>query len=659
MKRVLAFVLLNVILFAGSAMAYDSDAVHPKINEEASRIAINLKNALINLGYAKGVDDTLSINATKRVFQYFREGGKLEDDPMCRSKYHFHDPTKVFDSAGLSNSAINAVCTNWSNYSSIKWAQHQDNAWSWQKARSYFYQALTATDKIVRENNLADAFRAIGQVMHLLADMSVPEHTRNDIHILPFFDNPEKSFPEIGSWTYETWAKWNALRLNTTAAALDPTIVNTPVASGIVPIANFWDTTPGAGYGGTLGLAEYSNANFLSSDTIFKDYAYPAKPMYHFERFRAEDGQYDSRVYFSGITSDSIPINHLASTGYLWAELETISPLSMDTAKFNLDDNCFKDYASILVPKAVGYNTALLNYFFRGEIEISLPDVGAYATASEGSSFQQIRLKARNITKTEEEMTNGTLQVVVKYKLAQADPFMPPFLVTTSEEFSYAVSPQISVSSIPKETTTEFTFDLSQNPVPDRATDVYLQVVFKGKLGNEEDAVAVGFKDISEPTAYDIINNMNRICVEGEWIAAGAEAKEILGADYATHRMVNVYMAFSSQEASPTHFAMVIPEIPPGSTTRTFFLSDETADVSFYFSMPYEEGDARLGPGDSIPRLVDPETFNTMENQTDLIDGVAVRTYSSLDHKWGRYVWAAYVIDNVYDRYFSQCEWTN
>jgi len=193
MKKVCAFVLMHVFLFSSGAIAYDSESVHPKINEEALRSSVNLKNTLAGFGYPKGVDDTFSINVNKRIFQYFCDGGKQEDVPSCRSRNHFHDPTKTFDSAGLSNAAINAWCLNWSNYSALSWAQHQSNEWSWQQARNYYYQALTATDKAVREQNFANTFRSVGQVMHLLADMSVPEHVRNDIHILPFFDNVDQS----------------------------------------------------------------------------------------------------------------------------------------------------------------------------------------------------------------------------------------------------------------------------------------------------------------------------------------------------------------------------------------------------------------------------------------------------------------------------------
>jgi hypothetical protein len=52
----------------------------------------------------------------------------------------------------------------------------------------------------------------------------------------------------------------------------------------------------------------------------------------------------------------------------------------------------------------------------------------------------------------------------------------------------------------------DMTFKFTQNPIPIEATDLYLQVVFRGKLGEEIDAVAVGTKDISEPTFFGVAN---------------------------------------------------------------------------------------------------------------------------------------------------------
>ena len=46
------------------------------------------------------------------------------------------------------------------------------------------------------------------------------------------------------------------------------------------------------------------------------------------------------------------------------------------------DEEAHKDYAKKLIPRAVGYSAGLLDYFFRGEIEISLPDQRGEMNAS-------------------------------------------------------------------------------------------------------------------------------------------------------------------------------------------------------------------------------------------------------------------------------------
>jgi len=93
LKRILIWsVAFILILSANNILAYDSDNVHPKINEEASRASLIFQNVLKNLGYIKGVDDSLTINISKKIFEYFREGGTKEDETHCRSRNHFHDP---------------------------------------------------------------------------------------------------------------------------------------------------------------------------------------------------------------------------------------------------------------------------------------------------------------------------------------------------------------------------------------------------------------------------------------------------------------------------------------------------------------------------------------------------------------------------------------
>ncbi len=59
-------------------------------------------------------------------------------------------------------------------------------------------------------------------------------------------------------------------------------------------------------------------------------------------------------------------------------------------------------------------------------------------------------------------------------------------------EFQYIIK-EIPVISIPCAAPALIDVDLSDSPIPLWATDVYLYLVYKGELGSENEAVAVGF----------------------------------------------------------------------------------------------------------------------------------------------------------------------
>lgn len=356
-KRILPiFTIFVVIPFL--TFAFDADRVHPEINSSSANISKNLANTLVSLNYIDALDSEIY---NLEIKDWFRYGGTREDDGN-RYLDHFHDPTQSWAWAGLKNNTMGD--------SSMFWAQSNANDWSWRNARTYLYSALTHPYPEEREKKFALTFRALGQVMHLLADASVPAHVRDDIHVFPLLDNATSSNPQLGSWTYETWCKHHSRELELTPAAVPLDIKNLAPTNGFVPISHLWDTTPDAGPSvNPLGLAEYTNRNFFSKDTVFKDYPQPQSDGFYVDNI-IENGEPKERVYFKGTTSDGKGVNHLASTGYLYQELIAAFPDELNDSRFILDDECFKDYAAILVPKAVGYSAALLDYFFRGDIEM-------------------------------------------------------------------------------------------------------------------------------------------------------------------------------------------------------------------------------------------------------------------------------------------------
>jgi hypothetical protein len=595
--------ILVLFIIHSVAHGYDPNTVHKKINEKATASS-SVKGTIKRNLYPEGVEKEL---AGKKIINWINEGGRAEDDPEPRGLWHFHDPLKSWDSAGLFGTFI----------SSIFWSQDQmRNGMTWQTARLSYYTGLTATDKQTREENMAKAFKAVGQVMHLVSDMAVPAHTRDDAH--PF---------------NEPYEKWTAAHVNLldsydyNAFKVLPDIFNYAIQnqSAPVPISALWDLNR---YDGSLstvyttgyvGLAEITNANFLSEGTIFRNYPHPAKVNTNAAsvEVQARDGLVDRVWYINGYNS-----NKLAAFTYLSPDLENFG---MPIGRYYLDDNVHEEYAKRLIPLAVGYSAALLDYFFRGNIDISLSDKDVYAVTddNDGTGFTNITLNALNTTSSGDEMPDGDISIVVKYKVAQSDPFQNQ--PVTKSEFNYIVIPESTgVRAIPKDNPVKLTFDLSGNAIPIWATDVYLQIVYKGKLGAEDGAVAVGYQDISEPTPFDFIN-LPKVCLNGAWVEHNSQAAIDYGGDIVyTHDFRDIYIKISSaltpedqRYVTRNNYTHYMDYLAYGQYKRIYIL----AEKGFYASVMNTW--IPTDPNDPYPAFVSPDDlgyqyyyqYNSVVNQ--------------------------------------------
>ncbi len=465
--------------------------------------------------------------------------------------------------------------------------------YSWDDARKYYYSALMALNDTTQDKNFAETFRAIGQLMHLIQDMSVPEHTRNDGHYF-FYD-------------YEEWLKGIMVSGYLTAAFI-------PNNDYPLNIDNLFDTNqydgtnPGVTTAMSIGLAEYSNANFLSPDNIFEHYPYPSyADVTHHEK---QDPGGVSKLYLRK-TGNGEEVEFLARALKFYKYL----PDSHKKLALTLNDpEVYSCYASKLLPRAIGYSAQVLNFFFRGALEISLPEnEGAYALARTDDGFDQIVLAVKNTSAAAEEMPDGEIHLIVKYKLALEDPFQNQ-PVPASDNFFYKVVPEKNgIRSIPRAPVV-LTFDLSAGKIPVWATDVYLQVVYKGRMGAETNAIAVGFKDISEPTPFDYINSP-KTCCYGEWLVSGspeAVAKAdtngdgVADYDVYPHLFRNVYVKISSVTtpeekivASESNHTYKIDALPSGQYNRVYILGDEEFNTHLRLTW------TPVDPRDTFPEFED------------------------------------------------------
>jgi hypothetical protein len=136
------------------------------------------------------------------ILEWLIDSSELEDVPNPRARHHFHDPIR---DSGLDNSErpawlINLIksgskqkypdywefdATGGSSFDRAIhnagiWESEYSNYFHWYYARSLFYDALKTQNITEREKKLGSVFLILGHVCHLLEDMGVPAHARND-----------------------------------------------------------------------------------------------------------------------------------------------------------------------------------------------------------------------------------------------------------------------------------------------------------------------------------------------------------------------------------------------------------------------------------------------------------------------------------------------
>lgn len=121
--------------------------------------------------------------------------------------------------------------------------------------------------------------------------------------------------------------------------------------------------------------------------------------------------------------------------------------------------------------------------------------------------------------------SNGTLGglpvKVFSGTITYPSPTCPAGLVRSDyQEISVSNSIAVSAATLNSATATEEVFDFTNDPIPVNATDLFIQVVYRGALGQEQDGIAVGNLDVPEPSFVAFWNNTDYFLnSSGAWTA--------------------------------------------------------------------------------------------------------------------------------------------
>jgi hypothetical protein len=411
-----------------SASAYQaSDGLQTFISENLETNA----NALLTASQPQ-------IQGGLSVSNWLTMGSKMEDE-----QYYGSFPIKqVKESFGLTERSVDHFytvqpqrtpgqmigLTDWSEppgighafstftTNSFKWATDDNvlgpygigaNVYKWDNARSYGIAALTNASQFARNTNMASMFYALGHVLHLNQDLTSPDHVRDANHFYTAY------FEKYGDANYTKNQQWFALPQNRGWAYWQ--------SQGFSQLLDFWDRglysnsssfnlKQEAGGYAKLGLAEWSNGNFLGETALYNE-CYPSGDIHSFPfpslfsstsypvnkdiasyldshlrtNFLSDGGVNPKgslvpRVYIDK-TGDGITFSNHSVLSYLGIAMASRSPFprlaalppAVNQVSVSIhDNNVLQAYHDRLIPKAIEYSAGILDYFFRGTMDISV-----------------------------------------------------------------------------------------------------------------------------------------------------------------------------------------------------------------------------------------------------------------------------------------------
>ncbi len=444
------------MLLTGVAHAYEVPT-----HQSITRAAGDLSEANQVLSGALGLGDGLDSTVVGQSLSLWLTQGARREDNIPRPLNHFHNPLAAdWSQAGFLGNV---------GQSSILWGQSASQSfpsWSWQDVRQAYFEALTSASKPNRDTRLATTFEGLGHQVHLIQDAASPGHTRNDPHV---FYNYESLVDEIRIQEANLFSAWLAGSPDTPGAPdvgwrfLDGNPLAPIAVARLIDTDRYTGGNPISTSEPLIGLAEYTNANFFSEDRIFsendvnvqKHFPFPNRASVTVQDFDVVIGNATVKRRYFVKTGDGATGYRLAAVGFL---RDYHQRFNLDWTRFrespSLDESVYRDYAARLVPRAVAYSTALIDYFFRGQMIVDGTDL------------------AMDIRNPGEEAMDGTFALYYDDAGETRRPVPGATWARTLAPGAMATGLRVTAPT---------------NPAP-RDPGKYM-LVFRGRMGSEPDAV--------------------------------------------------------------------------------------------------------------------------------------------------------------------------
>lgn len=265
---------------------------------------------------------------------------------------------------------------------------------SMRRGYASFRQAFIGTTPAERSQAMSRTMQSLGHVIHHLQDMAQPQHTRNEAHLHGINSYPGAIEGRYSQGGYEMYSeKWEGRIPGIVANNTYPTIG----AQAFATARHLW-YTPGSASPAYVGMAEFASHNFVGYEFTFTPLGlnpwrptgvgpHPDFPLPNGTSVDGVPRRLESEPTTVGVRNFNQPISLTGRRFYVVGnvvdglfpnlihrdrKLAVIGLLGQPTE----DEKVFDERHRILIPRAVGFSTAYIDYFFRGRIEISPTPIG-------------------------------------------------------------------------------------------------------------------------------------------------------------------------------------------------------------------------------------------------------------------------------------------
>ena len=294
------------------------------------------------------------------VKDWIIHGGYSADEPQLPASYrHFYDPTEPRGERYLKD-LLNEFYVSWAitnpQTDHIEWAiADPDHEYNYDAGKMAFESAIEESDRDTKDENMAFAWRALGETLHMIADMGIACHVRDDAHpaalgqYIDLFGGPDP-YEEV----CEAIARSSGIG-EWLGGSVDPAVSSfSRNSKRAITIAE--------------NLASYTNQNFFSNHTISGAKVKPtAHPEKDYDSPKLEDCEYEksSSLYIRNIGGNAVK---MCKDHSYW------HPMNDFRGYPYIDKECAESQAKALAPQIVESGVNVIRCFIpkRDTMNISI-----------------------------------------------------------------------------------------------------------------------------------------------------------------------------------------------------------------------------------------------------------------------------------------------